>query len=242
MKKVFGAILGLTLLTSVPAKAQFGGIGGLLGGSKKGGGDVDGVITSGTRIIVFETIATDLAVASAMQMLEAFPPEKVKHIQESFLQYNEIKSKRGKDDQLDATSIECSTKGFTAMAELAAKDYQAGNDKVIRSAYLKLGLALGADALAVAQLPAFVSSTSGAISSLSSNPFQVTKLGKLKTIAATTTVLAKAVPTQVKAITTVRTLAKTIAEAQNINLGEPKALAALDPTALAAEVKTMDVS
>ena len=240
MKKILGTALGLCLLAGVPAHAQFGGLGGLIGGALKGGGggDVDGVITSGTRIIVFETIAMDLAVASALQMLDAFPAEKVEEIRGKFLTFNEIKAKRGPDDQLDATAIQCGTDGFSAMAKLNPEDYQKGNDKVIRSAYMKMGLALGADAVAATQLPTFVTSGAKAVSSLASNPLQLTKLGKLRTIVGTVGVLAKAVPTQIGAIRTVRGMAKSIADAQGIKLGEPAAITTLDPVVLAADVKT----
>ena len=238
MKKFLGSVLAIGLMVmGTPAHAQFGG---LLGGSKSGGGDVDAVIISGTKIIVFTTLATDLAVNSAMQMLDAFPPEKIEGIKAKFITYNELKEKRSGDAQLDGISATLASDGLGEMANLKIEDYQKGKSKTVSSAYTKMGLALGADGLAALQLPTFVTSGTNAISSLASNPFQIKKLGKLKAIIVTTTVLVKAVPAQIQSMTTMRALAKKIADAENIQLGEAKIPTAIDPESLKAGIKAQE--
>lgn len=246
MKKVIGALIAISLFASVPAHAQFGGLGGLLGGDKKPNPnaakvpDLDSVMGSGAKIIVFTTIATDLAVVSANQMLEAFPPEKVEAIKATFLKYDELKKKRGSDGQLDANAETLASDGFKAMENLQVADYQKGKSQVVRSAYLKLGLALGADAIAASQVPPFLKSGKETVSSLSSNPMQMTKLGKLQAVLTTVTVLGQNVPSQIQSITTVRSLAKKIADAEGIKLGEPMAITSLDPAVLTADIKTVE--
>ena len=240
MKFLFRAIFVFCLAAGLPVHAQWGAIGGLLGGGG-GGGDVDAVLTSGTKIIVFTTIATDLAVSSALQMLEAFPPEQVEAIKNTFVKYNELKAKRGAEGQLDSDSATLASDGFKEMEKLKVADYQKGKSQVVRSAYTKMGLAMAADALAATQLPTFVKSGSSAISSLASNPLQITKLGRLKVVVATVTVLAKAVPSQINSIKTVREMAKKIAEAEGVQLGEAKlSLTSLDPEALNQQIKSKE--
>jgi hypothetical protein len=244
MNKLCGTLMGLTLLLSTPVHAQFGG---LLGGSKPkpapaaASSDPDAVLTSGLRIIVFSTIATDLAVASSLHMLEAFPPEKVEAIRDKFIKYNELKGKRGEDGQLDTDSATLSTEGFQAMGDLKIEDYQKGKSAVVRSAYLKMGLAMGADLVAATALPTFVTSTANAIGSLKSNPFQAGKVFKLVGVAKTIGCLVTNVPAQIGAIRNVRAMAKTIAEAEGVKLGEPEAPTTVDPDALTAQIKTVSV-
>ncbi len=85
--------LAVLALFALPASAQWGALNKLSGGS--GGGDVDAVVTSGTKIIVCGTIASDLAVNAATQMLQAFPDDKVAASRDKFSKYNELKGKRG---------------------------------------------------------------------------------------------------------------------------------------------------
>ena len=238
-KKLSLALVALALAIAAPAQAQFG-LGSLLGG---GGGDADKFIQTGTTIIAFTTIATDLAVSSAMQMLEAFPPEEVAAISEKFSKYNELKAARGADGQIDSNSATLASDGFAEMEKLDPATYRKDKAKVVGPAYTKLGLALAADAVAASQLPGFVSSGSRTLSSIGSNPMILLKIGKLKLVIMTGGVLAKSIPSQIKSIKTVRAIAKKIAEAENMTLGEPKeTVTSTDPAALAADVKAEEVA
>jgi len=239
-KRLSLALLALALAIGAPAQAQFG-LGSLLGGG--GGADADKFISTSVTIIAFSTIATDLAVSSAMQMLEAFPPEQVAAISEKFTKYNELKAARGADGQIDADSETLASDGFAEMEKLDPATYRKEKAKVVGPAYTKLGLALAADAVAVTQLPGFLSSGQRTLSSLGSNPMLLMKIRKIGTAVMTVKVLFKNVPSQIKSIKTVRAIAKKIAEAENMTLGEPKeTITSTDPVALAADVKAEEVA
>lgn len=199
--------------------------------------DHDRIMISGNRIILFTTIATDLAVASASQMLDAFPPGKVANIRATFAKYNELKKTRGEDGQLDSGSQTLASDGLKAVSELHVEDYQQGKSEVIRSAYLKMGLALGADALAASQVPAFVVSGKNAISGGASNPLDTANLAML---IGTVGVVGTAIPAQINSITAVRGIAKKIADAEGVQLGEPKGITEVDPDSLTAQIKTVE--
>jgi len=238
-RKFSAAFIAMALAIGAPVHAQFGGFGSMLSGG--GGGEADKLIASGVTIISFTTIATDLAVSSAMQMLEAFPPEKVAAIREKFSKYNEIKAARGTDGQIDSDSATLASEGFSEMEKLDPKSYRKEKAQVVGPAYTKLGLALAADAVAATQLPTFVSSGAKTISSIGSNPAVLLKVGKLKTIIGTVGVLAKSIPSQYKSIQTVRAIAKKIGESESVTIGEPKTtITALDPKLLAADVKEVE--
>jgi len=224
MKKLLLACLALAAMAIVPAHAQFNGFPKMGGG---GGGNVDNVMASGSKIIICSTIASDLAVNAASQMLSAFPDDKVAAIKEKFSKYNELKGKRGDEGQLDSDSATLASDGFKEMEKLDVAGYQKDKAKVVGPAYSKMGLALGVDALAAIQLPGFMKSCNSTISSMGSNPMQATKLMKLKSIAATGMVLSTSVPAQV-------------ADAENIKLGEAPKVTALEPAALQSQQKTME--
>ena len=240
MRKNFSlALLALALAIGLPARAQFG-LGSLLGG---GGGDADKFIQSGVTIIAFSTIATDLAVSSAMQMLQAFPPEEVAAISDKFAKYNELKAARGTDGQIDANSATLASDGFAEMEKLDPATYRKDKAKVVGPAYTKLGLALAADLVAASQLPGFVSSGTRTLSSIGSNPMILLKIAKIKTAVMTGSVLAKNIPSQIRSIKTVRAIAKKIADAENMTLGEPKeTVTSTDPAALKADVQAEEVA
>ncbi|NWJ41882.1 MAG: hypothetical protein HXX12_13040 [Geothrix sp.] len=183
--------------------------------------DPDTLMAEGGRIILFSTTATLLAMSAAEQMCDAFPPEQVKAIKEKFSKFNELNAKRKEGDALDATQNTLVSETFLEMEKLDPKGYQKDKAKVVRPAYAKLGLAVAADLAAATQVPGFIKNGQATVSSLSSNPFQITKLKKITGILGTLGVIAKTTPDQIKAFQTVRSMAKTIAEAENFKLGEP---------------------
>jgi len=229
MRKLSLAAALLCSLLAVPAHAQFGGLGKLVGG---GAGDVDGVVKSGVGIMVCATMASDLTVAAANQMLDAFPDEAVAGIRDTFSKYNELKAKRGADEPLDGDSATLVSDGLHAMESLDVTSYRKAKAAVVRPAYMKMGLALGIDGLAVLQLPGFLKSASNTASSLKSNPMQAAKALKLLAFVKTGAVLVTTVPRQVTSIGIIRGIAKKIADAENIKLGEPASLTSLDPNAV----------
>ena len=235
------AFLSLALAIGVPAQAQWGALGGMMGGG--GGGDADKFIATSVTIIAFSTIATDLAVSSAMQMLEAFPPEQVAAISEKFSKYNELKAARGADAQIDSNSETLASDGFTEMEKLDPATYRKDKAKVVGPAYTKLGLALAADIVAATQLPGYLSSGQKTLTGLTSNPMNIFKIKKITAAVMTGKVLFTNIPSQIKSIKTVRAIAKKIAEAENMTLGEPKEqVTSTDPAVLAADVKAEEVA
>lgn len=203
--------------------------------------DADAVLANGAKLIVFATLATDLAVDSANQMLGAFPASKVAGIKAKFAKYNELKGKRATKDQMDADSSTLASDAFEEMAKLDTKGYEKAKAKVVVPAYSKLGLAAGADGLAAAQLPDFVKSAQSTVASLGSNPMQAGKLVKLKAQLVVATALTQNTPKQITAMNTVRTIAKKIGDAEKFKLGEPKALTAIDVDALAKASQAAEV-
>ena len=91
--------------------------------SSDAGSDPAALLAKGNRLIVFSTIATDLAVSSAQKMLEAFPPAKIAKIKAKFAKYDELKSKRADKDQLDADSCTVASDAFEEMAKLNVEGY-----------------------------------------------------------------------------------------------------------------------
>jgi hypothetical protein len=187
---------------------------------------------SGAGIIFCVTRATDLAVDAANQMLGAFPDDKVAAIKEKFAKYNELKAKRGDDGALDNDSEMLATQGLDATAALRVEDYRKDKAGVVRPAYLKMGLALGIDALAAIQLPAFLKSSVDTINSLKSNPLQANKAFKLVMIAKTGAIMVKEVPSQYNSIKTVRAIAEKIAQAENVKLGDAPKVTELSAEAM----------
>jgi len=242
MKSMILALSAVLIAAGTPAQAQFSGLANKLGGGSASKADADAVVKSGLGIAAFSAAASDLAVDAALQMLQAFPDSKVAAIKSKFMKYNELKAAGRKDGALDANAVTLASDGFKEMEKLDPKGYEKAKASVVRPAYAKLGLALLADGAAAAQIPTFTKASSEAISSLGSNPMQAGKLVQLKNTAATVSVLSKAIPEQVKSMETVRTIAKKIAEAEQIKLGDPKvAFTSLDPKVLADSVKTVDI-
>jgi hypothetical protein len=185
--------------------------------------DPDALMAEGGRIILFSTTATLLAMSAAEQMCEAFPKEKVELIKANFAKFNELNAKRKEGEALDATQNTLVSETFLMVQKLDPKSYQKDKAKVVRPAYAKLGLAVAADLAAASQVPGFLKNGQATISSLSSNPFQLMKLKKITGVIGTLGVIAKTTPDQIRAFQTVRTIAKTIAEAENFQLGEAAA-------------------
>jgi len=236
MKKLVIAGLIIAGLAAMPAQAQFGGLGGLLGGG--GGGNVDAVVASGLKISICATAASDLAVNAAYQMLDAFPDDKVAEIRGKFEKYNELKAKRGDGGQLDADQANLASDGMNELDKLDTGTYRKDKAKVVGPVYAKTGLALGIDALAATQVPTFLKSAAGTLSSMKSNPMQLTKIGKLTAVIGTCRVLATAVPDQVKALKIIRGMAQKIADAEHIALKDAPAVTTLDPAAIDAAEKS----
>lgn len=243
MKKVASFAVAALLASGTLAHAQFGGLLKKAEAPKASSSNVsaDAVLANGAKLIVFSTLATDLAVDSANKMLEAFPASKVAGIKQKFAKYNELKGKRSSKDQMDADSCTLASDAFDEMAKLDVKGYEKAKAKVVRPAYAKLGLAVAADGLAAAQVPDFVKNAQSTVSSLSSNPMQASKVTKLSAQIVVANAIVKNTPRQVTAMKTVRAIAKKIADAEGFKLGEPKSLTAVDSDALAKESKAAEV-
>ena len=238
MNKTANIALSLMLASGTLAQAQFGGLGGLM--SKKDAapsGDTDAVLANGAKLIIFSTLATDLAVSAAKKMLEAFPPSRVAAIKAKFAKYDELKAKRADKDQMDADSCTVASDAFDELAKLDVDGYDKSKAKVVVPAYTQVGLAVGADALAATQVPAYVTSAQATVKSLAGNPMQLTKLNRLRIQLVVAQAVVTNTPRQAKALKTVRSMAKKIAEAEHFKLGEPKIPTTVDPDALAKESK-----
>jgi hypothetical protein len=239
MKSVTATILAFSIGGLFQPSLQAQGFGGLFGGGKKDAAptdtankvDADALLARGSIIIASLGIATDLSYAAQMQMLDAFPPEKVAAITAKAEKYNELKKKRPKDAAPDATELQAKTEFDAAFSGLDTdwKSYQKDKAKAVGPAYTKVGFALAVDGLAATQVPGFVKESKDTVSSMSSNPFQLKKIRALTAMAATIGTAAQTLPKQIDNLQKVRGIAKNIAEAENISLVEPPPVASLDP-------------
>ena len=239
--RTIGLLALLPLLAITPAHAQ-GFLGGLLGkeaaGAPEAKVDADAIFVRGAGILLCLALANDRALAAQEKMLAAFPEEKLAEIRKKYEKYNEAKAKRMKETSPDATQLgpendaaaECQKEVARVVGE--GVTFKAGYGKEASAAYKQVGWAIGIDLLAVLQLPGFVKEAQTLVKSLSSNPFQITKIKAAGALALTIGGAIKLLPSQVDALKTVRAVAKQIAEAEKVTLEEPKAVTELNPKQL----------
>ncbi len=249
MKKLALPLLALLLSSGVTAQAQLGGLSikkpslGSSSSSTSSAGDIDKVIEQGIKILAFTTIGTEIGYRSSLKMLEAFPPEKVAHIKALSEKVNEAKKKRTKDGNMDASEVTAVSDFTAAIAKLEGnwKDYKKDKAKAVVPAYTGVGLMLGADAIAGTQVPEFLKAAQQTVSGAGADPSLLTKVRDLNALIVTLTVVSKQLPNQVQSGNTIRTIAKNIAQAENIKLGEAPKVESPDPAALKKQSASVEI-
>ena len=181
--------------------------------------DVGSALASGAAMIGFVTVATDQGMKAVNTMLEMFPAAKVVKLKKLSAQYAELSAKR-KEGNVDAEQLKVASAAGEEMATLQSdwKSYNKEKSSTVTKANARLGLMLGADAIAASAVPKTLSSLQEASKSLASNPLQA---GKAVQIAAQIEVLSavvQQVPQQTKSFTAARTIISNIAKAEKVSL------------------------
>ncbi len=204
--------------------------------------DVGSAMLAGAEMIGFITIATDQGMKAMDTMMEMFPPEKVEKIKKLNLQYKELSTKR-KDGNIDAEQLKVASEAGTEMAALEGdwKSYKKEKAATVTKANSRLGLMLGADAIAALAAPKTLASLQEASQSLASNPLQASKAGQIAVQIAILGAAIQQIPSQTKSFTTVRSIAKNIAKAEKITLtADVSADQVKDKAALSSSSKELD--
>src|SRR5260370_21651760 len=236
------------LITTISANAQ--GFGGLTGKArsltgKNGGdsaaGDTAAVLSRGNALLGYVTAATDQGIIAVEKLIAIYPPEKVQAISEAAAKYNEISSKTP-DQNLDAEAIKVASQVAEEAAKLEGdwKGYEKEDALAVRQANARLGLVLLADAQAGTQVPDMLKALQNTTHALQSDPMQAAKPNIALSMVSVLTAVAKEFPQQTRSFSTVRSLTKKIAEAENFQLAkDPTPDQVLDKTSLSAASKVL---
>jgi hypothetical protein len=237
-------ILALTLCSGSIAQAQFGGL-SLPGKSSKPAADPSALLDQGMKLMIFTTLASDLAYDGSMKLLSAYPPKVVAKIQALAEKVNEAKKKRNKEGNMDASEVEAVSAFEKGMAELDAQWDQYQKDPKLKGkvtqAHAKLGLMTGADALAALQIPGFLTNAQATLKDLGSNPAQLGKIQQLSFMVKTLTVVAKQIPDQKASVDRIQNITGKISKAEHFTMGEPPKVTTTDPEALKKAAQSTDV-
>lgn len=238
------AILLLAASAAAPLSAQ--GFGGLLKkpapSSSSAKVDVGGALLAGASMIGFVTIATDQGMKAMDLMMEMFPPEKVAKVKLLNLQYKELAAKR-KDGNIDAEQLKVASNAGEEMSAIQGdwKSYKKEKSAVVSKANSRLGLMLGADAVAALAAPKTLASLQEASKSLASNPMQAGKVAQISAQVAILTAVVAQIPQQTKSFTTVRGIVRNIAKAEKITLApDVSADKVKDQASLSSSSKELD--
>lgn len=217
MKKASIGVL-LFCFGTVCATAQLGGLTKRITGGK-GSSDVSAMMTQGQDMLSYVTIANDNGVKAVEALASVFPPDKLQKVADLAAKYNELKAKRS-DQNIDAESIHLSSEIASEMAKLDS-DWQTHlteKSAAVKKADARLALAILADGLAATKAPDTVKALQGAAQDLKSDPTQVSAINRMLSMATVLAIVGKEAPQQVKSYTTVRAIAKRIAEAEKVQL------------------------
>jgi hypothetical protein len=212
-------MIAVCLSTSTTAFAQFGG---LMGGGQKGPTvDPAKTLAAGANVIGYVSLATFLANDAADLLIDMYPPEKVAEIKKLSMQTAEAKAKT-KEGDFDADQAKAFEDKSALLEKLqkegALNDYKKEKSGNIAKAYSRLGLALLADGAAAIALPPTIDGLQKSVQQISKNPLQVLNSGKLVAQVATLTAVGVAIPKQVSAANTVRSICSQIATAEKVTL------------------------
>ncbi len=242
------SILALAISGAVPASGQFGSwrdklkdatknspLGSLTGGSP---------LTQAGDMASYLTIATDQGMKALDELAAAFPENKVAAFKQLSAQYNEAKTSR-KDGNIDADSFTTASKAAAEMAKLEDdwKSYKKQGAKGVRKADARLALMLIADGEASSKAPKTVRGLQAEMKVAAAKK-QIDKLDQLKSSAAFLNCVTEQVPSQTQSFTTVRHIAKNIADAEHYQLSpdpSPESLSSTTTMKIAAQKIDADI-
>lgn len=204
--------------------------------------DVGAAIASGAEMIGFVTIATDQGMKAVNTMLDVYPADKVAKVKQLSAKYAELSAKR-KDGNIDAEQLKVASAAGDEMAALKGdwKSYKKEKASTVSSANSRLGLMLGADAIAASAAPKTLATLQEASKSLASNPMQAGKAAQVAAQITVLTAVVQQVPQQTKSFTAVRGIVSDIAKAEKVSLAADLAPEKIkDKAMLSASAKELD--
>jgi len=204
--------------------------------------DVGAALASGAEMIGFVTVATDQGMKAVNTMLEVFPAEKVAKVKELSAKYTELNAKR-KDGNIDAEQLKLASAAGDEMAALKNdwKSYKKEKAGVVAKANTRLGLMLGADAIAASAAPKTLAALQEASKSLASNPLQAGKAAQVTAQISLLSAVVQQIPQQTKSFTAVRSIVGDIAKAEKVSLAADLAPEKIkDKALLSASAKELD--
>lgn len=211
---------GACATLSPSAFAQFGKKKNASGDGGNGAGGGDGLMPAAS-FVTYIAIASDLGNQGTMQLLSLYPPEKIAQIKKACEAYSEAR-RQNKGGEPDSETIKLCSQALDSATALSAEVDALTEEKkkALSIAHKKMSLMLLADAFAALNGPAIINRLNSDIQSISSNPMKARSLTTMKGQLQVLTFAASAIPGQIKAATTVRDVAKKIAEAQKVKLAE----------------------
>lgn len=181
--------------------------------------DVGAALASGAEMIGFVTVATDQGMKAVDNLLEVFPAEKVAKVKKLSAQYAELSKKR-KEGNIDAEQLKVASAAGDEMAALQGdwQSYKKEKSSAVAKANGRLGLMLGADAIAASAAPKTLASLQEASKSLASDPLQAGKAAQVTAQISVLSAVVQQIPQQTKSFTTVRGIITNIAKAEKVSL------------------------
>ncbi len=204
--------------------------------------DVGSALASGAEMIGFVTVATDQGMKAVDNLLEVFPAEKVAKVKKLSAQYAELSKKR-KEGNIDAEQLKVASAAGDEMAALQGdwQSYKKEKSSIVGKANGRLGLMLGADAVAASAAPKTLASLQEASKSLASDPMQAGKAAQVTAQISVLSAVVQQIPQQTKSFSTVRGIINNIAKAEKVSLAADLSPDKIkDKVALTASAKELD--
>ncbi len=218
MKTSHFALSIILAACSVPAFGQFGSLKNKIPYPRPSGADA---LTRSGDFVLYLTIATDQGMRALDELAAAFPPEKVAAFQKLSAQYKEA-SKNRPNGNIDAESFTVASDAAEEMAKLENdwQTYRKEGAKSVRKAHARIGLMLIADGEASTRAPQLLRDLQGEARSISVKSYDSNKANRISNMVTFLKCVIDQAPRQTRSFTTVRRIAKNIADAEHYQLAE----------------------
>ncbi len=204
--------------------------------------DTGPALAHGNDLLTYVTTATDQGVKAVQELTDLYPAEKVQAIREAAAKYNELRA-QNPNQNLDSESMQLASSVANEASKLANdwQGYHKEKLQAVRRADSRLSLVLLADAQAALKAPAAMTDLQNASQALASDPMQAANSRRLLSLATALTAVGKNSSQQIGSFTTVRGVARKIAEAEKIQLvSDPSPASVRDSSSLTTSVQELD--
>lgn len=217
MKTSCFALSVILAACSMPVFGQFGSL-KRIPYPKPSGADV---LTRSADFVQYLTIATDQGMKALDELAAAFPPEKVAAFKKLSAQYQEA-SKNRPNGNIDAESFTVASDAASEMAKLENdwQTYRKEGAKSVRKAHARIGLMLIADGEASTRAPQLLRELEGEARGISVKTYNSDKANRVRNMITFLKCVVDQAPRQTTSFTTVRRIAKNIADAEHYQLAE----------------------